>query len=177
MYNFTLSPRNPRTLQLLLHPKAVHSVFLLCLTIWFVHVHYFCQFRAKNSSEKNQSSSPTSGTREALELQPKPAWGQVEATRVGGLGVLPEGSDKEKDHFLGCERVQCTEPGPVFPLALWGGGGCLEETSGCVSDQLTRATQALPFLLLPLGQGQGQVQSPRSATYITSMTHFSYLSS
>lgn len=145
-------------------PKLFTVCFYSVLTIWFVHVHYFCQFRAKNSSGKNQSSSHALGTREALELQPKPGWGQEEATRVGGLGVLPEGSDKEKDHFLGCERVQCSEPGSVFHLALWGSGGCLEETSGYVSDLLTPATQALPFPLLPLGKGQGQVQNPRSAT-------------
>lgn len=77
---------------------------------------------------------------------------------MAGHRALPEGSDKEKDHFLRCERLGSVESGPVFPLALWGGGGCLEGTSGCMSDLPTPAAQALPFPLLPLVKGQGQVR-------------------
>ena len=73
--------------------------------------------------------------------------------------MLPERSEKGKDHFLRCEKFRSAEDGLVFPLALWGGGSCLEGTSGCMFDLPIPAAQAPPFLLLPLGKGQGQVQT------------------
>lgn len=160
IYNFTFSPRNPSTLQLHLNPKALHSGFLLYLTIWFLYIHYFCQLQSRNSNGKNQPLSHTLGPREASEPQPEPAWGQEEATGAAGHRALPEDSDKEKDHFLRCERLASVESSPVFPLALWGGGGCLEGTSGCMSALPTPDSQAPPFPLLPLVKGQGQVRIP-----------------
>ena len=72
---------------------------------------------------------------------------------MGGHFTLTEDSEKEKDHFLRHEQRGSSEPGSVLPLALWSTGGCLEGTSGCMSDLPAPAAQALPPWLLLLAKG------------------------